>query len=57
MPWKSSAQMRAGYAGALGPEMQRKAPEWSAETPSIRALPKHVAMPTKRTALLKKMKG
>ena len=39
MPWASKAQMRAAFAGALGPEMKKKAPMWSHETPSIVKLP------------------
>lgn len=42
MPFKSQAQQRAAFGGHLGPEMQRKAPEWAHETPNINKLPKHV---------------
>lgn len=42
MPFKSQAQQRAAFGGHLGPEMQRKAPEWAHETPNISKLPKHV---------------
>lgn len=42
MPFKSKAQMRAAFAGALGKEMQRKAPDWAKETPNPKQLPQHV---------------
>lgn len=31
--------MRAAFAGALGPEMKKKAPEWAHETPGLADLP------------------
>lgn len=49
--------MRAAYGGYLGPEMKAKAPEWSAETPNLKRLPKHVKTAANRSALLKSMKG
>ena len=42
MPFKSSAQMRAAFSGALGPEMKSKALGWAHETPNIKKLPEHV---------------
>lgn len=39
MPFKSKAQMRAAFAGALGPEMKKKAPMWAHETPEVARLP------------------
>lgn len=42
MPFKSQAQQRAAFGGHLGPEMQKKAPEWAHETPNIKKLPQHV---------------
>jgi|HubBroStandDraft_2_1064218.scaffolds.fasta_scaffold154641_4 hypothetical protein len=42
MPFKSSAQQRAAFSGALGPEMKKKAPQWAAETPNMSKLPAHV---------------
>lgn len=60
MPFKSQAQMRGAFAGALGPEMQAKAPQWAAETSDPKALPMHIRkqQPRRRTALIDKlMKG
>lgn len=45
MPFKSSSQMKAAFAGGLGPEMQAKADTWAHETPSISSLPVHVGTP------------
>lgn len=42
MPFKSSAQMKAAFAGGLGKDMKDKAKQWAAETPDIVNLPKHV---------------
>lgn len=42
MPFKSKAQMRAAFAGGLGPEMKAKAPEFAAATPNQKALPEKV---------------
>ncbi len=42
--------MRAAYSGALGPEMKKKAPEWSAETPDIKGLPAHAKKPARKKA-------
>lgn len=47
MPFKSKAQMRAAFSGALGPKMQKAAKQWAAETPNPKKLPQH-AKPTKR---------
>ena len=42
MPFKSQAQMRAAFAGGLGPEMKKKASMWAKETPDIKDMPMHV---------------
>ena len=42
MPFKSHSQMKAAFAGALGPEMKAKAEQWASETPGIKHLPEHV---------------
>lgn len=42
MPFKSKAQMRAAFSGALGSEMKAKAKLWASETPSIKTLPNKV---------------
>lgn len=42
MPFKSKAQMRGAFSGALGPEMKKKAPQWAAETPNPKGLPNKV---------------
>jgi hypothetical protein len=41
-PFASRAQMAAAFAGRLGPEMQKRAKQWAAETPNIKKLPYHV---------------
>lgn len=40
MPFKSSAQSRAAFSGALGPEMKKKAKEWASVT-NYKTLPEH----------------
>lgn len=42
MPFKSKAQMRAAFSGALGPEMKAKAETWAHETPNPKKLSQHV---------------
>lgn len=42
MPFKSKAQQRAAFSGALGPEMKAKARTWAHETPNLKRLPEHV---------------
>lgn len=43
MPFKSKAQARAAFAGALGSEMKSKARTWAQETPGgIKHLPARV---------------
>jgi hypothetical protein len=50
MPFKSKAQARAAFSGALGPAMRSKARQWAYETPGgIRSLPPHVRPPRKPT--------
>ena len=51
MPWKSKAQMRAAYGGHLGPEMKKKAAEYSRATPDISALPEHAKKRNKGPAV------
>lgn len=41
MPFKSKAQERAAFSGALGPEMKERAPLWAKETKQDK-LPEHV---------------
>ena len=44
MPFKSKAQARAAFGGALGSEMKQKAEQWAHETPGgIKSLPAHAA--------------
>ena len=40
-PFKSKAQERAAFSGALGPEMKSKAKEWAAMTDQ-KSIPEHV---------------
>jgi hypothetical protein len=47
MPFKSQAQMRAAFGGALGPTMKKKAAAWAHATPNPKRLPEH-AKPKKR---------
>lgn len=51
MPFRSLSQMRAAFAGGLGPEMQARAKTWAHETPNIKGLPTHVSMPKPRFSL------
>lgn len=53
MPFKSKAQMKAAFAGALGEEMQGKAKQWAHETPNAKELSEH-ASNKKNTAKKKK---
>lgn len=39
MPFRSKAQMRAAFSGALGPEMKQRAERWAKETPDVKGLP------------------
>ena len=41
MPFKSKAQMKAAFSGALGPKMKKAAREWAHKTPDIKSLPEH----------------
>jgi hypothetical protein len=45
MPFKSQNQMKAAFAGGLGPEMKSKAKQWASETPNIKKLPKRAKAP------------
>lgn len=40
MPFKSKAQERAAFSGALGEEMKEAAPEWASKT-NQKKLPEH----------------
>ncbi len=43
MPFRSRAQARAAFAGALGSQMRERAEAWVHETPGgVRNLPEHV---------------
>ena len=42
MPFTSKAQAKAAFGGYLGPEMKKKAKEFAAATPDIKALPEHI---------------
>ena len=50
--------MAAAFAGRLGPEMQKRAKLWAAETPNIKKLPLHVKKRRKKlTAGRRKRRG
>lgn len=56
MPFKSVAQQRAAFSGALGPEMKAKAPEWASKT-NFKGLPQHVGdRSSQRVAILNHLK-
>lgn len=57
MPFQSKAQQGAAFGGYLGPEMKAKAPQWAAETPNLKALPKHKNAADVKSALLQKLRG
>lgn len=57
MPFQSKAQQGAAFGGYLGKEMQAKAPQWAAETPNLKALPKHKKAADVKSALLQKLRG
>jgi hypothetical protein len=40
-PFRSKAQQRAAFSGALGPKMKKKAKLWAEHTPNIEDLPEH----------------
>jgi hypothetical protein len=40
-PFRSKAQMRAAFSGALGSKMKRDAKEWADKTPNPEDLPEH----------------
>jgi hypothetical protein len=48
MPFKSKAQMRAAFSGALGKEMELKAKQWAFETPNPKSLPEHAKKDKKK---------
>ena len=57
MPFKSLAQMRGAFSGALGPEMKAHAQEWASATPDIKNLPEHlnkVTLTDKKKNIVKK---
>jgi hypothetical protein len=41
MPFKSKAQQRAAFSGALGSKMKKRAKLWAEHTPNIEDLPEH----------------
>lgn len=47
MPFKSKAQMKAAFSGALGSEMKAKAKGWAKETKNIKSLPVRVMKKSK----------
>jgi hypothetical protein len=53
MPFRSKAQMRAAFSGALGPEMKARASTWAHETKHPKALPAHAGPPKAIHALRK----
>lgn len=55
MPFRSSAQMKAAFSGALGPEMKAHAQEWASATPNISQLPEHVEKKTKQGIIKKRL--
>ena len=58
MPFKSKAQMRAAFSGALGTTMKDKASAWAKETPDPKGLPAHVRPPLKsRTSTTRRGTG
>jgi hypothetical protein len=56
MPFKSKAQMRAAFAGGLGPEMQAKAPEFARNTDNINQLPQRAAAHAKPQAIKSRLR-
>lgn len=53
MPFASKAQMKAAFAGGLGPKMKKKAKEFAKATPNIKNLPAHVPSAMKAFQSLK----
>lgn len=41
MPFQSKAQLKAAFAGGLGPKMKKRAKLWAEHTPNIKDLPEH----------------
>lgn len=55
MPFQSLAQMRAAFAGKLGPSMQARAHEWADATPNIKDLPEHKTQAKTKKSIVKKL--
>jgi hypothetical protein len=55
MPYKSLAQMRGAFSGALGPSMKARAQEWADATSNISQLPEHVEKKTKQGIIKKRL--
>lgn len=53
MPFRSKAQMRAAFSGALGAEMKARASTWAHETPNAKGLPEHARKPSAVASLRK----
>jgi len=53
-PFRSKAQMRGAFSGALGPEMKAKARQWAEETPNIKKLPEHKKKMAEKLANIKR---
>lgn len=56
MPFKSKAQERAAFSGALGPEMKAKAPEFARAT-NQKKLPERAANGRKNSTTHSRKKG
>lgn len=55
MPFKSKAQMRGAFSGALGPEMKAHAQEWADATPNISDLPERIVKSAKQGIIKKRL--
>ena len=56
MPFKSQAQSRAAFSGALGPAMKKKAKEFAGVT-DYSTLPDHVRKTKHYKGVMKTLKG
>lgn len=43
-PFRSKSQLKAAFAGGLGPKMKKRAKLWAEHTPNIEDLPEHADM-------------
>ena len=57
MPFRSLAQMRGAFSGALGPSMKAHAQEWADATSNISQLPEHVDKKIKQGIIRKRLSG